>query len=507
MTQKIWVFNSHGPKRSRVVKKRILNKKMMKKLVVSVLSFSMVLGLSGSVFGASHAANGSNVIPSKSTWKSFSICTREDGGSWEDSLKKVYRTNTDGTYFLDENGKKVTFVKGVDYATEGWINGTPGLKNNSQEVTFYCKATGWDGEYGSMTRNGPSVLVADNPWGMTLTMTGIPVEFGRYYTMDFDISGNLKLADYNQNTHQTTYVPADKHVLLKAFDYNSNGEPSAGFENVKQVEIVKDKETGEITISENEVSKDGYITVFNPEVYKEDGVDQNFTSHVTATFKIPDSPDDWGGGKHSGIFTQMGIKFALGANLVAYPDEGSMKGNIHIENMKMTAGKQYTVKYYDGNKHKSTRYVNDEDSATSVSLKKSRSTLSGYTDIATGKKFNFSTILTKNMNLRAIWTKTPAPNKTNITSVKGKKKKREVVTFGTNKNTKGYQVMYSYSNKFKKKSKFKTRTKYTTNTSEYTVKSLKSGKIVYVKARAYNLDSTGQKIYGAWSSTQVAYVR
>ena len=86
----------------------------MKKMVVSILSLSMVFGLSGSVFGASHAPNGSNVIPGNAKWSSFSICTREDGGSWEDSLKKVYRTNSDGTYFLDENGQKVTFVKGVE---------------------------------------------------------------------------------------------------------------------------------------------------------------------------------------------------------------------------------------------------------------------------------------------------------------------------------------------------------------------------------------------------------
>ena len=469
------------------MKKSILNKNLIKKLVVSVLSLSMVFGLSGSVFGASHAANGSNVIPTSAKWTSFSICTREDGGSWEDSLKKVYRTNSDGTYFLDENGRKVTFVKGVDYATEGWINGTPGLANNSSEVTFFCKATGWDGEYGQMTRNGPSVLVADNPWGMTLTMTGITVEFGRYYTIDFDMIGDLQEAQYDGVTGKTTYVPKDKHILLKAYDYNSNGEPSAAFEQVVQ--------------DGKEISKDGYITVKK----QKEGEDE-VVSHISAKFKIPESVDDWGGGKHHGNFTNVGIKFALGANLITYKDEGSMRGNIHIKNMKMIAGKQYTVKYYDAAKYKATRYVNDEEAANSVKLSKAGYSLTGYTDMATGKKFNFSTILTKDMNLRAIWGRTPAPGKASFT-VKSKKKKRETVTFGTNTNVRGYQVMYSYSSKFKKKSKFKTKTKNTSNTSTYTIKSLKSGAVVYVKARAYNLDSAGNKVFGKWSSRKVAYVR
>ena len=67
--------------------------------------------------------------------------------------------------------------------------------------------------------------------------------------------------------------------------------------------------------------------------------------------------------------------------------------------------------------------------------------------------------------------------------------------------------MYSYSSKFKKKSKFKTKTKNTSDTSTYTIKSLKSGAVVYVKVRAYNLDSKGNKVYGAWSSKKAAYVR
>ena len=496
----------------------------MKKMVVGTLSLSMVFGLSSVAFAGSHAKDGSNIIPGNAKWSSFSICTREDGGSWEDSLKEVYRTNSDGSYFLDENGQKVKFVKGVDYATEGWINGTTGLKNNSSEVTFFCKATGWDGEYATLTRDGPSVLVSDNPCGMTLTMTGIPVELGRYYTMEFDMGGTLKEAQYDAINNKTEYVPKDKHILLKAYDYNSNGEPSAAFENVTQTEI--DEKTGKVVTKE--VSKDGFINVYKQETEEKPVFDEvtgdpvideetgeqkvetvykdPFYTHVVAKFKIPESPDDWGGGKHKGIYSHVGIKFAMGANLVSYPLEGSMRGNVHIKNMKMTAGKQYLVKYFDGKTQKASKFVNDEESATSVNLSKAGYTLAGYTNMATGKKYNFSTILNSNLNLRAIWTKTPAPKKASF-KIKSKKKKRETVTFGGNSNIQGYQVKYSYNSKFKKKSKFKTKTKNTSNTETYTIKSLKSGAVVYVKVRGFNKDSAGNKVFGPWSKRKVAYVR
>ncbi len=465
--------------------KSIIKKNILKKMMASVLSLSLVIGLSGSVFGASHAANGANVIPSGAHWSGFSICTREDGGSWEDSLKKVYRTNSDGTYFLDADGQKVTFVKGVDYATEGWISGD--YNNTGSEVTFFAVSTGWDGEYASMTRNGPSELVGDNPWGMTMTLTGIPVELGRYYTVEFDIAGDLKQIFYNNITKETTYTPADKHILLKAYDFNSRGEPSASFEKVEQ--------------DGTEISKDGYIEIAKtPE-----GQDLKF-SHVVCRLKIPESADDWGGGKNKGIFTEAGLKFAMGANLVTYPDEGSMTGNIHIKNMNMSAGKQYAVRYYDGNTYKTSRYVNEDESAISAKIAKPKYSLFGYTNIATGKKYNFADTVNSDLNLRAIWQKTQAPKKAKI-KVKCNKKHRETVTFGSNSNVQGYQVMYSYSSKFKKKSKFKTKTKNTSNTSEYTIKSLRSGAVVYVKSRAYNLDSANKKVFGKWSSRKVAYVK
>lgn len=464
-------------KEGRKVKKNIL-----KKIIVSVLSLSLAFSFQAPILAAGHAANGADVMPKTGKWSSFSICTREDGGAWEDSLKKVFETNDDGTYKLDENGNKIPFQKGIDYATEGYF--PAGWENTSKSFHYWMKNSGWDGEYAITDfKTKKSELVADNPWGMTLEYKGIPVEFGRYYTLEFDIGGYLQMAKYNKETGVTSYVPSDKHILVKAYDYQSSGGPAAAFETV---------ENG---------STGGIINI----VQSPDADHVNYT-HVKATFKIPDTKEEWGGGIDKGAYTKMGIMFALGANLVSYKDEIALKGDVFVKNVKVTAGTQHTIKYYDGSKLKATKYVNEEENAKSVALTKKGYTLGGYTNMATGSRFSFATTIYKDYNLKAIWNKTPKPAKGKI-SAKSKKKKQVTVTFKKNKNAKGYQVKYSYNKKFKKKKKYKTKTKTTTSTSSYKIKSLKRSSIIYIKARAFNKDSTGAKIYGKWSKRKTVYVK
>ena len=47
----------------------------------------------------------------------------------------------------------------------------------------------------------------------------------------------------------------------------------------------------------------------------------------------------------------------------------------------------------------------------------------------------------------------------------------------------------------------------TTTKVKYTLKKLKSRKTVYVKVRAYTLDSAGYKVYGKLSARKKAYVK
>ena len=465
-------------------------------MIVSILALSLVFSFSGPVSAASHAANGADVIPNNLSWTGFSV--RDDlhnGGvntEWEDALikemdkakKQALADYKAGKMTEQEYNDKIAEIDGWQSYTEGW---PIDAENTAHNVKFWCKNTGWDGEYASTTYGGDKVLVGDNPWGLTLTMEKIPVEYGRYYTMDFDIATDLEQEVEVEGQEQKVKERIDKQVLVKAYDYQSRGEPSAAFESVK--------------IDGKEAAKDGKINVV-----KTPKGEELVKTHVTATFKIPDTKNEWSGGHDKGAFTYMGIKFACGAFLKSIPDVVGAKGYIYVTDMKVLAGTQYAVRYYDGSVQKDLRYVNEYEQAKNIALKKKGYTQTGYINMATGSKFSFGTLIEKDTNLKATWTKTAKPKKAAFTA-KSKKKKKVTVAFKKNANARGYEVKYSYSKKFKKKAKFKTKTKTTYKTGTYTIKSLKSSKVLYVKARAFNKDSCGNKVYGKWSKRKSVYVK
>ena len=61
---------------------------------------------------------------------------------------------------------------------------------------------------------------------------------------------------------------------------------------------------------------------------------------------------------------------------------------------------------------------------------------------------------------------------------------------------KGYEVKYS-SNK-----KFKSAKKARVTSTRAVIKKLKSKRTIYVKVRAYKMDSAGKKVYGKFSSVK-----
>lgn len=523
-----------------------MKKNIFKRIIVSVLTLSMIFSFSGFVSGASHAKNGANVVPSNLKWKSFSV--RDDlhtgvNTPWEEDLCKAmddaiaikfaksnFFKGNKGNYYTKVNNYKKTasfdpYAKieenrnaalanaKADYdagkMTEAqynkldqethrknpnddkdpagildWQSWTHGIisNNESSNVTLDCSKTikgggsvGGDGEYSALTPDGDKVLTGDNPYGLHIEMEGIPVEFGRYYTLEYDIATD-KLRDKNYND-------IDKHYRVKAYDYQLEDGPAASFENV----VIDGKEastTGEYVIKAKK------------------------TSHVKATFKIPASKDEWSGGKNKEPYTYMGVMFALGAFDKTYKSESWSTGKFVITNLKVTAGTQYSVKYYDadGKTLKASKWVNEYEQAPNVALQKKGYTLTGYTDMATNAKYNFGSLVEKDLNLRANWIKTPKPKKASFT-LKSKKKRKVTVKFKKNKNAVGYQVKYSHNKKFKKKAKYKTKTKNTSKTGTYTIKKVKSSRILYVKARAYNKDSCGRKIYGKWSKRKKVYVK
>ncbi|MCR5339444.1 MAG: VCBS repeat-containing protein [Lachnospiraceae bacterium] len=91
-------------------------------------------------------------------------------------------------------------------------------------------------------------------------------------------------------------------------------------------------------------------------------------------------------------------------------------------------------------------------------------------------------------------TEVKAPEK--VTSVKAKSKKAAIATISWGKvdGAAGYEVQLSLKKNFKKIAK-----KASGKKAKITVKKLKKGKTYYVRVRAYTLDASKKKVYGAYS--------
>lgn len=477
-------------------------KNVFRRIIVSVLSLTLIFSFSGPVSAASHAENGSNVISDDLRWEGFSVRDDLHGGQkteWETNLEKNIQKAQDealakkisGEWTEEQYNARMAEIEKWRCYTEGWLPDGEEY-NNSQGAKFWAKNTGWDGNYAP-----DGTLMGNNPWGLTLTMTKIPVEFTRYYTLEFDIASELEkdVTDEEGNVvkdenGRTVTERMEKVAMVKAFDYRSKGEPGAAFETIEQ------------TNTETLPNLNGTITI--PKTEK--NTELNY-SHVKATFKIPDTKNEWGGGQDKGAYTFMGLKFAFGAFMVDAEDQVALRGYIHVKNLKILAGTQYAVTYYDGKTPKTTKYINEYDPARKISLTKKGQTLQGFT--YNGKLYTGSVVIpsvTADSSVYAKWISTPKPNKAAF-KLKSKKKKKVTVTFGANKNARGYEVKYSLNKKFKTKKKYKTATKTTWNTSTYTISAPKSKKVLYVKARAFNTDSTGAKVFGNWSGRKKVYVK
>lgn len=120
-----------------------------------------------------------------------------------------------------------------------------------------------------------------------------------------------------------------------------------------------------------------------------------------------------------------------------------------------------------------------------------------YTAKTGGKKVTSTTVVTntKNHTLYAHWTKVTV-KKTAITSLTNTKSKNVVVKMKKVSDAKGYQIMYSRDNGFKKSKTV------TTSFTTKTVTDLVKGQKYYFKVRTYKIDSTGARVYSGFSSVK-----
>lgn len=164
--------------------------------------------------------------------------------------------------------------------------------------------------------------------------------------------------------------------------------------------------------------------------------------------------------------------------------------------------KQYKITYNLKGGTNSAKNVTSYDSGEAVTLyaptRKKYKFLYWCTDA--GLKHKITGIpagTTGDITLYAKWSKVTV-KKNSIKSVSNKSGKKLYVKFSKISGVAGYQIQYSTSKKFKKKG-----TKYvypSKKKSTYTIKKLKKGKTYYVRIRGYKKDSTGEKVYGKWSS-------
>ena len=103
---------------------------------------------------------------------------------------------------------------------------------------------------------------------------------------------------------------------------------------------------------------------------------------------------------------------------------------------------------------------------------------------------------TGNKTLYAKWEKVSV-GKTKITGLKNSAKGKAKLTFKAVRKAKGYEVVYGTDKKLKKGSKA-----VFTKGKSLTLKKLQKEKTYYVKARAYQVDSAGNRVYGKFSSTE-----
>lgn len=475
------------------MEERKLRSKLFNKIVTSALAVAMVFSVGAvPVTAAPHAGNGA-IVSSNATWDWSSVC---DG-----HIPDINRPTTEWEQSLMDI-RSDAFPEGQkypnDYATLAYLTAA-----NSTSCTLFVKNTGWDGEYNPYT----GTLVGDNPYGIQLITNSINIEKGRIYTIKFKIKSTLSTTiKANSDGKEGYYTNDGSYYIEKDPVYTADDERVESLD-ITAEEVTAKVNDGTLTPKDKEVTtKQVFFKACNPEAAGQPSIEFRTVSGATtggyiildsrnengtdivATVKIPTN--------YAGNI--MGLNFAMGSFLKTRPMEVAMSGRVSVENFSVTAGNQYLVRYKDGNTVKYQTYVNQGESAPNYVMTKKGYTLNGYT--------NAGVAITKNTDLVAKWVKTAKPAKAKLASAKSTSKKKIKVKFKTLKNARGYQVQYSLNKSFKKKAKYKTKTKMA-SVSGITLKSLKSGKIYYVRARAYNLDSTGSKVYGSYGAKKKVLVK
>ena len=116
-----------------------------------------------------------------------------------------------------------------------------------------------------------------------------------------------------------------------------------------------------------------------------------------------------------------------------------------------------------------------------------------YTKPSGGTRISRTSLPESECVLYAQWTRVTKPARVSDLTLESPKKGQIRVSYQAIAGTKGYEIAYADNKDFQ--SQKKTSSVYAAKT----IKNLKQGKTYYVRVRAYKTDSTGRKIYGAYS--------
>ncbi len=178
------------------------------------------------------------------------------------------------------------------------------------------------------------------------------------------------------------------------------------------------------------------------------------------------------------------------------PTNPSQPGDSSLE----TSLLYYIVKFdANGGKNlsrKTMTLLNDDNLGILPKTTRKNYTFKGwYTQKTGGKKVTKNTVLNAATTLYAQWTKVTKPAQVLSTSLEVSKKGQLTVSVKKVKGATGYEIAYSTNKKFPASATKKVRM----TALKKTLKNLKSGKTYYVKIRAYKTDSSGNRVYGAYS--------
>lgn len=178
------------------------------------------------------------------------------------------------------------------------------------------------------------------------------------------------------------------------------------------------------------------------------------------------------------------------------------------ENLTLTAGWEknkkpaYKITYRlnGGKNHKSNPSQYDGGRVKLYNPSRKNYAFKGwYTDKKFKKKI---TIIKdkKNITVYAKWEKVKT-GKAGIRSLKGRTGRKAVLNIKKVSGASGYEILYGTAKNMRGAKKT------TSSRTSVTLKNLKKGKTYYVKVRAYKKDSTGRKVYGAYSAVSKAKIK